>query len=115
MAFGPWLGEWAVGRWGFDGGFMVGGLCMGLAAIIACWLPDFVGSRACSGSDYKAAGQSSLLYRTAIWPGIVMALGIESFHFAWLYAEGNGRTCIRRSGAYLRVVWVACVGVTSPV
>ena len=23
MAFGPWLGEWAVGRWGFDGGFMV--------------------------------------------------------------------------------------------
>ena len=32
MAFGPWLGEWAVGRWGFDGGFMVGGLCMGLAA-----------------------------------------------------------------------------------
>ena len=25
MAFGPWLGEWAAGRWGFDGGFLLGG------------------------------------------------------------------------------------------
>ena len=79
MAFGPWLGEWAVGRWGFDGGFMVGGLCMGLAAIVACWLPDFVGSQPAQVLTTKQPTQSSLLYRAAIWPGIVMALGIMIF------------------------------------
>ncbi|MGB1734553.1 MAG: MFS transporter, partial [Acidimicrobiales bacterium] len=79
MAFGPWLGEWAVGRWGFDGGFMVGGLWMGLAAIVACWLPDFVGSQPAQVLTTKQPTQSSLLYRAAIWPGIVMALGIMIF------------------------------------
>ena len=34
MAFGPWLGELAVARWGFDGGFLLGGLCMGVAAVV---------------------------------------------------------------------------------
>lgn len=79
MAFGPWLGEWAVGRWGFDGGFLIGGLCMALAAIVACWLPDFVGSQHHEVVTKKQSAQSSLLYRSAIWPGIVMALGIMIF------------------------------------
>ena len=79
MAFGPWLGEWAVGRWGFDGGFLIGGLCMALAAIVACWLPDFVGSQDHGVVTKKPSAQSSLLYRSAIWPGIVMALGIMIF------------------------------------
>jgi len=79
MAFGPWLGEWAVGRWGFDGGFVVGGLCMGLAAIVACWLPDFVRGQEVDSTEVQTSGTSSLLYRSAIWPGVVMALGIMTF------------------------------------
>ena len=80
MAFGPWLGEWAVGRWGFDGGWLVGAACMAIAAVVACWLPDFVSS---PDSDVPNSGDSDrrrvLLYRSAIWPGVVMALGIMIF------------------------------------
>ena len=79
MAFGPWLGEWAAGRWGFDGGFLLGGLCMALAAIVACWLPDFVEGQEGNLASAKSSKASSLLYRSAIWPGIVMALGIMIF------------------------------------
>ena len=79
MAFGPWLGEWAVGRWGFDGGFLLGGLCMGIAAVVAFWLPDFVGGQEPNGGSDDTAGRRVLLYRTAIWPGVVMALGIMIF------------------------------------
>ncbi len=79
MAFGPWLGEWAVGRWGFDGGFLLGGLCMGVAAVVAFWLPDFVGDQEPNTADKELTERRSLLYRTAIWPGIVMALGIMIF------------------------------------
>ena len=79
MAFGPWLGEWAAGRWGFDGGFLLGGLCMALAAIVACWLPDFVEGQEGNLALDKPSKASSLLYRSAIWPGIVMALGIMIF------------------------------------
>ena len=79
MAFGPWLGEWAVGRWGFDGGFLLGGMCMALAAIVACWLPDFVGPQDPNIVTRNQSARSSLLYRSAIWPGIVMALGIMIF------------------------------------
>ena len=79
MAFGPWLGEWAAGRWGFDGGFLLGGLCMALAAIVACWLPDFVEGQEGNLALDKPSKASSLLYRSALWPGIVMALGIMIF------------------------------------
>jgi len=80
MAFGPWLGEWVVGRWGFDGGFLVGALCMAIAAVVACWLPDFVGSNGPNiGSASDVERRRVLLYRTAIWPGIVLALGIMIF------------------------------------
>ena len=79
VAFGPWLGEWAVGRWGFDGGFLLGGMCMALAAIVACWLPDFVGPQDPNIVTRNQSARSSLLYRSAIWPGIVMALGIMIF------------------------------------
>ncbi|MBA50812.1 MAG: hypothetical protein CL456_01665 [Acidimicrobiaceae bacterium] len=79
MAFGPWLGEWAAGRWGFDGGFLLGGSCMALAAIVACWLPDFVGDQEGNLALAKSPKASSLLYRSALWPGIVMALGIMIF------------------------------------
>lgn len=79
MAFGPWLGEWAVGRWGFDGGFLLGGLCMGIAAVVAFWLPDFVGGQEPNAGSDDTAGRRVLLYRTAIWPGVVMALGIMIF------------------------------------
>jgi len=80
MAFGPWLGEWAVGRWGFDGGFLVGALCMAVAAIIACWLPDFVGSMQPNvGPSSDSEQRRVLFYRTAIWPGAILALGIMIF------------------------------------
>tara|TARA_B100001250_G_scaffold342549_1_gene310884 strand:- start:2862 stop:4100 length:1239 start_codon:yes stop_codon:yes gene_type:complete len=79
MAFGPWLGEWAAGRWGFDGGFLLGGLCMGIAAVIAFWLPDFVGDQEPNIASEKNTRRRALLYRTAIWPGVVMALGIMIF------------------------------------
>lgn len=80
MAFGPWLGEWAVGRWGFDGGFLVGALCMAVAAVVACWLPDFVGSNGPNmGHDANPERRRVLLYRTAVWPGIVLGLGIMIF------------------------------------
>ena len=79
MAFGPWLGEWAAGRWGFDGGFLLGGLCMGIAAVIAFWLPDFVGDQEPNVASEENTRRRSLLYRTAIWPGVVMALGIMIF------------------------------------
>ena len=79
MAFGPWLGEWAVGRWGFDGGFLLGGLCMALAALVACWLPDFVGDQEPNALLNQDTGRRPLLYRSAIWPGVVMALGIMIF------------------------------------
>ena len=79
MAFGPWLGEWAAGRWGFEGGVLLGGLCMALAAIVACWLPDFVEGQEGNLASAKSSKASSLLYRSAIWPGIVMALGIMIF------------------------------------
>ena len=79
MAFGPWLGELAVARWGFDGGFLLGGLCMGVAAIVGCWLPDFVSSEARQSEDPATAMKRKLLYRAAIWPGVVMALGIMIF------------------------------------
>ena len=79
MAFGPWLGEWAAGRWGFDGGFLLGGLCMGIAAVIAFWLPDFVGDQKPNIASEENTRRRALLYRTAIWPGVVMALGIMIF------------------------------------
>ena len=79
MAFGPWLGEWAAGRWGFDGGFLLGGLCMGIAAVIAFWLPDFVGDQEPNVASEENTRGRALLYRTAIWPGVVMALGIMIF------------------------------------
>ena len=79
MAFGPWLGEWAAGRWGFDGGFLLGGLCMGIAAVIAFWLPDFVGDQEPNIASEENTRRRALLYRTAIWPGVVMALGIMIF------------------------------------
>lgn len=79
MAFGPWLGEWAAGRWGFDGGFLLGGLCMGIAAVIALWLPDFVGDQEPNIASEENTRRRALLYRTAIWPGVVMALGIMIF------------------------------------
>ena len=66
MAFGPWLGEWAVGRWGFDGGFLLGGLCMALAALVACWLPDFVGDQEPNALLNQDTGRRPLLYRSAI-------------------------------------------------
>ena len=80
MAFGPWLGEWAVGRWGFDGGFLVGAFCMAIAAVIACWLPDFVESTQPNVGPSPGSEQRRVLfYRSAIWPGVIMALGIMIF------------------------------------
>ena len=80
MAFGPWLGEWAVGRWGFDGGFLVGAFCMAIAAVIACWLPDFVESTQPNvGPSPDSEQRRVLFYRSAIWPGVIMALGIMIF------------------------------------
>ena len=52
---------------------------MGIAAIVAFWLPDFVGGQEPNAGSDETAGRRALLYRTAIWPGVVMALGIIIF------------------------------------
>ena len=93
---------------------MVGGLCMGLAAIVACWLPDFVGSQR-SGSDYKAADPKFLALSRGYMAGNCHGLGNHDLsRFAWLYAEAMDERALGEAGP-IYVVWVACVGVTSPV
>lgn len=81
MAFGPWVGELASDRWGFDGGFLIGAICMGIAAVIGCWLPDFVNPddrvKATEGPNPKQ--KQKLLYRSALWPGAVLAMGLMIF------------------------------------
>lgn len=52
---------------------------MALAALVACWLPDFVGDQEPNVQMNQDTGRRPLLYRSAIWPGVVMALGIMIF------------------------------------
>lgn len=76
MAFGPWVGEIAADRWGFDGGFLLAGGLMGIAALISWFLPPSIPDVEPGREDLP---KRKLLYGPAVWPGVIMALGIITF------------------------------------
>lgn len=89
MAFGPWIGELATARYNFDGGFLIAALLMGIAAAISWFLPAFVPSANAGQQDAidrpgrmnldDVPQKRGLIYRPAVWPGVVMAMGLITF------------------------------------
>jgi MFS family permease len=89
MAFGPWIGELATERYGFDGGFLIAAALMAVAAVISRFLPAFVPGAMSAGpqgverpSRMNLVGVPSkpgLIYRPALWPGLILAMGIITF------------------------------------
>lgn len=88
MAFGPWVGEWATNRWSFDGGFLLAAALMGVAAGISWFLPAFVPPPASGGPAQDVPSRMnlddvpqtrSLIYAHAVWPGVILAMGIITF------------------------------------
>jgi MFS family permease len=89
MAFGPWVGELATERYDFSGGFLVAALLMGLAAAISWFLPAFVPT-ANESQQYAidrpprmnlddVPPKRGLIYRPALWPGVILATGLITF------------------------------------
>lgn len=85
LALGPPLGEALVGR-GFTLLWTVAAACAALAAVASLWIPR--------GRTTAVATDRRFLQRDALWPGVVLFLGLIPFTaftaFVPLYAEGVG-------------------------
>ena len=85
LAVGPPIGEVLVG-YGFTTLWVAMGLCAGFAAIVSLWIPK--------GRILAVAPRRSFLQPDALWPGVILFLGLIPFTafaaFAPLYAEDIG-------------------------
>ena len=89
MAFGPWIGELATQRFDFVGGFLIAAALMLVAAGISWFLPTFVPVAATpTVQAVRRPGRMQLadepprrhlIYRPAIWPGVILAMGLITF------------------------------------
>ena len=89
MAFGPWIGDLAVERLDFDGGFLVAAVLMFVAAAISWFLPPLVPVRSSRIENWSPPPRMNLadlpppkpklIYGPAVWPGVILAMGIITF------------------------------------
>jgi len=85
LAIGPVVGETLVDQ-GYTTLWMVLGGCAAVAAVVSLWIPK--------GKTVREIGDRSFLQRDALWPGLILLLGLIPFtafaSFVPLYAEGIG-------------------------
>ena len=85
LAVGPLLGEFLVGH-GFGIVWAVSGGCALLAAVVGLWIPK--------GRTVEHTEGRSFLQRDALWPGVILLLGLIPFTafaaFIPLFAEDTG-------------------------
>jgi MFS family permease len=85
LAVGPPVGEALVGH-GYTTLWLTMGVCSGLAAIASLWIP--------TGRTFAVAQQRRFLQRDALWPGLILLLGLIPFvafaSFVPIYAQSLG-------------------------
>jgi MFS family permease len=77
IAVGPVVGELALGDDRFVVAFGLAALCTAASAVVAMWAPDRVGPA--PDAALVARPQAVWIHRAALFPGIVMALGIAGW------------------------------------
>ncbi len=86
LAVGPPLGELLLTGQGFDTVWAVSGGCAALATVVGLWIPR--------GRTVDHIGGRKFLQRDALWPGVILLLGLIPFTafaaFIPLYAEDIG-------------------------
>jgi MFS family permease len=86
LALGPIIGEALVGH-GFNAVWLAMGLCSGFAAVVSLWIPR--------GRTVPVAQHRSFLQPDAVWPGVILFLGLIPFTafsaFVPLFAEDLGQ------------------------
>lgn len=70
LAFGPAIGEWIQGSWGYDAVWIVSASCAGIAALIGLLTPET------RPKDNPVDEDVPLLNRAAILPGTMLFLGL---------------------------------------
>jgi MFS family permease len=89
LAVGPPIGEVLVG-YGFTTLWVAMGLCAGFAAIVSLWIPK--------GRILAVAPRRSFLQPDALWPGVILFLGLIPFiafsSFVPLFAEDLGQDSV---------------------
>jgi MFS family permease len=86
LALGPIIGESLVGH-GFNTVWLAMGLCSAFAAVVSLWIPR--------GRTVPVAQHRSFLQPDAVWPGVILFLGLIPFTafsaFVPLFAEDLGQ------------------------